>query len=86
MDRSYSRLGRLGAAGVIGTDEVALKHGHRDFVALIVVPREGGGVEIRAVLADRKKETVMAFLLCRRLEIGGIDNPGHLSPRYTRLG
>ena len=48
--------------GVIGLDEIALKRGHRDFVALVTVPLEGGGVDIVAVLADRKKQTVAAFL------------------------
>jgi transposase len=47
---------------VLGLDEIALKRGHRDFVTLVTVPLEGGGVEIVAVLADRKKETVAAFL------------------------
>ena len=48
--------------GVLGLDEIALKRGHRDFVTLVTVPVEEGGVEIVAVLADRKKETVAAFL------------------------
>jgi transposase len=48
--------------GVLGLDEIALKRGHRNFVTLVTVPLEGGGVEIVAVLADRKKETVAAFL------------------------
>ena len=48
--------------GVLGLDEIALKRGHRDFVTLVTVPLEGGGIEIVAVLADRKKETVVAFL------------------------
>jgi transposase len=48
--------------GVLGLDEIALTRGHRDFVALVTVPVEGGSVEILAVLADRKKETVAAFL------------------------
>ncbi len=48
--------------GVLGLDEIALKRGHRDFVTLVTVPLEGGGVEILAVLAGRKKETVAAFL------------------------
>jgi transposase len=47
---------------VLGLDEIALKRGHRDFVTLVTVPVEDGGVEILAVLADRKKETVTAFL------------------------
>jgi transposase len=48
--------------GVIGLDEIALTRGHRAFVTLVTVPREGGGVEIVAVLADRHKATVAAFL------------------------
>jgi transposase len=48
--------------GVLGLDEIALKRGHRAFVVLVTVPLAGGGVEILAVLADRKKETVAAFL------------------------
>ena len=48
--------------GVIGLDELALTRGHRDVVALVTVPLEGGGVDIVAVLADRKKQTVAAFL------------------------
>jgi transposase len=48
--------------GVIGLDEIARTRGHRDFVVLVTVPLEGGGVEIVAVLADRKQETVAAFL------------------------
>jgi len=48
--------------GVIGLDEIALKRGHRDVVVLVTVPVAGGGVEILAVLADRKQETVEAFL------------------------
>jgi transposase len=48
--------------GVLGLDEIALKRGHRDVVTWVTVPLEGGGVEILAVLADRKKETVAAFL------------------------
>jgi len=47
---------------VLGLDEIALKRGHRDFVTLVTVPLEGGGVEILAVLADRQKATVAAFL------------------------
>jgi transposase len=48
--------------GVLGLDEIALKRGQRNFVTLVTVPREGGGVEILAVLADRKKEPGAAFL------------------------
>ena len=52
----YKKLGR------IGIDEIALKKGHRDYVAIITAPLVGGGVAILAVLEDRKKETVKAFL------------------------
>jgi len=48
--------------GVIGLDEMARTRGHRDFIALVTGPLAGGGVEILAVLADRKQETVAAFL------------------------
>jgi transposase len=48
--------------GVLGLDEIALTRGHRDVVVLVTVPLEGGGIEILAALADRKKETVAAFL------------------------
>jgi transposase len=54
--------GAWGRLGVIGIDEIALKRGHRDFVVLVTAPLEGGGVEILAVLADRKKEPVAACL------------------------
>ncbi len=48
--------------GLIGIDEVALKKGHRDYVAIITMPLEGGGVSVLGVLEDRKKETLKAFL------------------------
>lgn len=48
--------------GCIGIDEIALKKGHRDFVAVITAPLAGGGIAILAVLEDRKKETVKGFL------------------------
>jgi transposase len=65
--------------GVIGLDEIALKRGHRDFVVLVTVPLEAGGVEIVAGLADRQKQTVVAFLraipetLRRPIERAGTD-------------
>lgn len=46
---------------VIGIDEIALKRGHDDFVTLITAPTTDG-VDILAVLPDRKKETVSTFL------------------------
>jgi transposase len=65
LDRWIERAVDWGAweqLGVLGLDEIALKRGHRDFVTLVRVPLEGGGVEILAVLADRQKATVAAFL------------------------
>ncbi|MEA5464772.1 ISL3 family transposase [Leptothoe sp. PORK10 BA2] len=48
--------------GIVGIDEIALKRGHRDYVTLITTPLEPTGVEVLAVLGDRKKETVADFL------------------------
>jgi transposase len=47
--------------GVMGLDAMALKRGHRACVTLVTAPLEAGGVEILAVLADRKTGTVAAF-------------------------
>lgn len=46
---------------VLGLDDIALKKGHRDFVT-IVTALIAGQLRVLAVLADRKKETVKAFL------------------------
>ncbi len=46
---------------VIGIDEISLKKGHKDFV-VIITGRTGDKVIILAVLKDRKKATVKAFL------------------------
>ena len=46
---------------VIGLDEISLKKGHRDFVA-IITGRLGTETVILGVLPDRKKATVKAFL------------------------
>jgi transposase len=51
----------LSRIAVIGIDEIALKRGHRDFVAIITT-KTAQGVQVMAVLGDRKKETVFAFL------------------------
>ncbi len=45
----------------LGLDEISLKKGHKDFVT-IVSARVNGEIHLLAVLADRKKETVKAFL------------------------
>jgi transposase len=46
----------------IGIDEIALLKGHRDFVAVISALSEGGELHVLAVLPDRKKATVLAWL------------------------
>ena len=46
---------------VIGLDEISLKKGHRDFVAIITGRMETETV-ILGVLPDRKKATVKTFL------------------------
>ncbi|MBK1706774.1 transposase [Halochromatium glycolicum] len=48
---------------VIGIDEIALKKGHHDFVA-IVTGQSGDRTHILGVLKDRKKATVVEFLSC----------------------
>ena len=47
---------------VLGLDEIALKKGHRDFVAVLTARLENGALYPLAVLLDRKKETVLAWL------------------------
>jgi len=46
----------------IGIDEIALLKGHRDFVAVISAQTEGGDLYLLAVLPDRLKATVVAWL------------------------
>ena len=46
---------------VLGLDEIALKKAHNDFVSIVTADVDGQ-LSILAVLADRKKETVKAFL------------------------
>ncbi len=48
--------------GVLGIDEIALKKGHRDFVAIVTAHLEDGRIVILGVLPNREKETVVAFL------------------------
>jgi len=49
--------------GVLGIDEIALKKGHRDFVALVTSQQADGQLKLLGVLPDRKQETVETFLL-----------------------
>jgi transposase len=46
----------------IGIDEIALLKGHRDFVAIISAQTSQGDLYLLAVLPDRLKATVMAWL------------------------
>jgi len=50
------------ALPLLGLDEIALKKGHKDFVVIISGINERDEKCILAVLPDRKKETVKAFL------------------------
>jgi len=50
------------AIPILGMDEIALKKGHKDFVVIISAINDQGDKHILAVLPDRKKETVKAFL------------------------
>jgi transposase len=52
----------LDELGVIGIDEIALRKGRKNYVAIITSKQADGRVVILAVLADRKKETVRHFL------------------------
>jgi transposase len=47
---------------LMGIDEIALKKGHGNFVAIITARLKTGAIEPLAVLADRKKDTVVAWL------------------------
>lgn len=47
---------------IIGIDEIAMRKGRQNYVALITTQQEDGQVAILGVLADRKKETVRAFI------------------------
>ena len=54
----WSKFERL---EILGIDEIALKKGHRDYVVLVTTPLKEQGVEVLAVLPDRKKETIVQF-------------------------
>jgi transposase len=47
----------------LGIDEIALLKGHRDFVAVISAQTERGDLHVLAVLPDRLKASVVAWLL-----------------------
>lgn len=48
--------------GVIGIDEIAMKKGRKNYVAIITIQKANGHVAVLGVLEDRKKETVREFL------------------------
>jgi len=48
--------------GVLGIDEIARLKGHGDFVAIVSACLPDGHVAVLAILPDRKKETIQAFL------------------------
>jgi transposase len=52
---------QLNNINVLGLDEIALKKGHKDFI-VIVSTIINGTIKILAILSDRKKETVKAFI------------------------
>lgn len=50
------------AFDTLGIDEIALRKGHRDFVAVISAKTLTGAVQLLAVLPDRNNATVVAWL------------------------
>jgi transposase len=66
---------RIRQLDVIGIDEIALKKGHQDFVA-IVTGRSDDEIHVLGVLKDRSKQTVKQFFL-------SIPNRLRLSVRYV---
>jgi transposase len=52
----------LEAFSVLGIDEIALKKGHRDFVAVLSAKTASGRLHVLAILPDRLKATVVAWL------------------------
>jgi transposase len=55
----WSQFERL---GVLGIDEITLKKGHQDYVAVIIARLPNQQLKVLAVLPDRKKKTVLNFL------------------------
>jgi transposase len=48
---------------VVGLDEIALKKGRSDYVVIVTARLKNGQVKVLAVLPNREKETVKAFLV-----------------------
>ena len=53
----------LAPFATLGIDEIALLKGHRDFVAVISAQTQDGDLHVLAVLPDRLKATVVAWLI-----------------------
>jgi len=53
---------RIPLFSTLGIDEIALTKGHRDFVAVLTARSTSGSVHLLAVLPDRLKTTVVAWL------------------------
>ena len=51
------------AFSVIGIDEIAIKKGHRDYVAIITARLSTGDLQLLAVLPNRTKETLANWLM-----------------------
>jgi transposase len=47
---------------VMGIDKIALKKGHRDFVAIVTAQKPDGTLHLLAVLPDRTKATMVTWL------------------------
>jgi transposase len=52
----------VSALGIVGIDEIAMSKGHKTFSAIITARQPDRTIRILAVLPDRKKATVKAFL------------------------
>jgi len=48
---------------IVGLDEIALKKGHKDYVAVVTARLANGTKRVLAVLKDRQKATVKEFFL-----------------------
>jgi len=65
IDRSIARQvdwAQLARLEVLGLDEIALKKGHKDYVVIVSARLRNGQLKLLAVLPDREKETLKAFL------------------------
>lgn len=61
---------------IIGIDEIAMRKGRQNYVAIITTQQEDGQIVLLGVLSDRKKETVRVFLE---------SIPAHLRPTMQKV-